>query len=358
MDTITLIYDAWKSEQSTQAPRTYLGGSMIGHECERYLWYSFRHCVAEEFSGRMYKLFNRGHLEEYRFVEDLKRIGVVVHEFDKNGKQFEYKDIGGHASGHLDGACKGLPEEPDTWHLLEFKTHSLKSFNKLKKEGCKKSKPQHYAQMQVYMLWSKLPRAYYMSVCKDNDELYGEFIEKDEQYAKKLLERAKRVITSDRPPERCTDKSNAFICRFCSIRDMCWGTNGITAPLPFKSCRTCVHSTAELDGDGRWFCALHSKDIEDTSKPCDKHLLNPHLLGDWATPIDTDLESITYETSDTTFTQGNKFNEYSTEDLMHLPKEVVGKAPIQDLKDILGLQITGKRKINESDQFDINESTK
>lgn len=356
MDTITLIYDAWESEQSTQAPRTYLGGSMLGHECERYLWYSFRHCVAEEFSGRMYKLFNRGHLEEFRFVEDLKRIGVVVHEFDKNGNQFAYKDIGGHAGGHLDGACKGLPEKPDTWHLLEFKTHSLKSFTKLKKEGVKKSKPQHYAQMQVYMLWSKLPRAYYMSVCKDNDELYGEFIEKDEQYAQNLLERAKRVITSDTPPERCTDKPSAFICRFCSIKGMCWGTSEKPAPLPFKSCRSCVHSTAELDGDGRWSCSLHKKDIEDTTKPCDQHLLNPHLLGDWATTIDSDGESITYEAGDITFTQGNKDNQYKTEDLMHLPKDMIGKAPISELKKTLGLQVTGVRQITEADQLNINQN--
>tara|TARA_B100002019_G_C21146122_1_gene535736 strand:- start:340 stop:927 length:588 start_codon:yes stop_codon:yes gene_type:complete len=193
-----------------------------------------------------------------------------------------------------------------------------------------------------------------MSVCKDNDELYGEFIEKDEIYAQKLLERAKRVITSDTPPERCTDKSSAFICRFCSARDMCWGISEKPAPLPFKSCRTCVHSTAELDGDGRWTCSLHNKDI-DTAKPCDQHLLNPHLLSDWATTIDSDGESITYEADGVTFTQGNKDDQYKTEDLMHLPKDMIGKEPIEHLKKTLGLQVTGVRQITEADQLNINQ---
>jgi hypothetical protein len=163
------------------------------------------------------------------------------------------------------------------------------------------------------------------------------------------------VITSDTPPERCTDKPNAFICRFCSVKDICWGTSEKPAPLPFKSCRSCVHSTAELNGDGRWSCSLHKKDIADTTKPCDQHLLNPHLLGDWATTIDSDGESITYEAGDITFTQGNKDDQYKTEDLMHLPKDMIGKAPLEQLKKTLGLQVTGTRQITKADELNINQ---
>src|SRR5208283_4628088 len=55
--------------------RKHLGASDIGHQCERYLWYKFRWMCEPKFSGRMLRLFNRGHLEEARFIEWLEGIG-------------------------------------------------------------------------------------------------------------------------------------------------------------------------------------------------------------------------------------------------------------------------------------------
>ena len=45
----------------------------------------------------------------------------------------------------------GLLEAPKTWHVAEFKTHSAKSFAELVAKGVVLAKPQHAAQMQVYM---------------------------------------------------------------------------------------------------------------------------------------------------------------------------------------------------------------
>src|SRR5688572_4793950 len=63
--------------------RWHLGASIIGHECSRYLWFSFRWCARDEGEatkrdanshanlGRKLRLFNRGHREEARFIEYL-----------------------------------------------------------------------------------------------------------------------------------------------------------------------------------------------------------------------------------------------------------------------------------------------
>jgi hypothetical protein len=51
--------------------------------------------------------------------------------------------------------------------VVEFKTHSAKSFRKLVQRGVAEAKPQHWAQMQVYMQLTGLTRALYVAVCKD-----------------------------------------------------------------------------------------------------------------------------------------------------------------------------------------------
>src|SRR6056297_1806904 len=127
--TVQAIYEHYKKTGDAEPMRNYLGISIIGHHCSRYLWYCFRHCCKEDFSGRMYRLFETGDLEEYRFVKDLRDIGCTVYEVDGSGNQFAFKGVGGHYAGHMDGCGTGIPEAPETWHVLEFKTHSNKSFN-------------------------------------------------------------------------------------------------------------------------------------------------------------------------------------------------------------------------------------
>ena len=94
----SLIDQHWLNQ--TDSHRPHLGGSQIGKECERALWYSFRWAFNSSFPGRIRRLFRRGHHEENWFVDDLKSIGVQVLERDPvTGKQFLYSDVGGHVGG-------------------------------------------------------------------------------------------------------------------------------------------------------------------------------------------------------------------------------------------------------------------
>src|SRR5690606_21675374 len=110
-------YEYWKSRGGAEKPRQYLGMSAIGKECDRALWYGFRHAAREEFEGRLYRLFNRGHREEATFAEELRGIGCTVLLEDEKGKQFGFVAHGGHYRGHMDAAILGLPEAPNTWHV-------------------------------------------------------------------------------------------------------------------------------------------------------------------------------------------------------------------------------------------------
>ena len=119
--------------------------------------------------------------------------------------------------GVCDGIGIGFEEAPKTYHIIEIKTSNLKSFNQMKKHGVEKSKYVHFCQMQCYMHWSGLERAFYIMVCKDTDELYSERVYYNPEVAKSLEKKAYDVIFSSEPSFRQGDETT-FLCSFVTIR--------------------------------------------------------------------------------------------------------------------------------------------
>lgn len=300
-----LVYEQYEKRNALEKPRAYLGGSVVGKECARALWYGFRWARREQFDGRTLRLFQTGHMAEGRFVADLRSIGCEVWDCDpRTGRQFTYKDHGGHMQGSLDGVAVGVPSGGKHPHLLEFKTHSAKSFAELKKKGVKAAKYQHFAQMQVYMGWAKLPRALYVAVNKDDESLYFERLEFDSVEFEKLRVKAERVIFTDQPPARISDDPKYYLCNWCTFKEVCHGRQ-----VPDVSCRTCVHATPEPTGDARWSCAKHTPDrnigsipIEVQRRGCNDHLPLPWLVT-YADAIDAGDGWILFQRQD----NGRKF---------------------------------------------------
>ena len=161
--TVSAIYKAIEGKHS-ERPRNYLGASSIGKSCARALWMDFRMVKSQKFTGQQLRIFDTGHLEEPRMVADLRRAGIKVHDVDPNTKrQYAISYHGGLFRGHADGVALGIKGQPEVWHLLEFKTHNDRSFKLLQKDGMEKSKPMHYAQMQVYMKGRELMFGYYLA---------------------------------------------------------------------------------------------------------------------------------------------------------------------------------------------------
>ena len=75
--TVTAIYAAYEAA-SDSGYRAHLGASLIGTECERAIWYSWRWATRARHAGQLLRLFQTGHMAEARFVADLRRIGVTV----------------------------------------------------------------------------------------------------------------------------------------------------------------------------------------------------------------------------------------------------------------------------------------
>lgn len=244
--------DAYRSGED-DGFRSHMGGSLIGRECGRDIWYGFRWAVQSNFPGRILRLFNRGHLEEARFIAMLLSGGMQVFQQDADGHQYKISDCGGHFGGSTDGIVLGCPDVPEGEQALgEFKTHNDKSFKKLQKEGMRKSKLEHYVQMQVYMNKMGLSYGLYLAVNKNDDSLYAEVIVYDPEVAEQFLDRGRTLIFFEGIPERISESPGWYQCGWCDHKQVCHHK-----AAPEVNCRTCRSSYPHEDGS--WRCTHPSK---------------------------------------------------------------------------------------------------
>lgn len=244
--TLPAMDDAYSGD--TFPFRSHMGASIIGKECSREIWYSFRWAKKPEFDAQLLRLFNRGHLEEARFIAMLLNIGVLVYQSDENGKQYRISAAGGHFGGSGDGVAIGISDvQGDIPVLLEFKTSAEKAFKLLKANGVEHVKHEHFVQMQVYMYKMGLPAALYMVVNKNNDELYGEIIEFNQAVGAEYINRGEQLVFYKTPPTKVRESESWLPCKWCDYKAICHRDD-----VPAQNCRTCKFS--EPLTDGSWVC--------------------------------------------------------------------------------------------------------
>lgn len=259
--------DAYNIKAYDGGHRWHLGASLIGDECKRKLWYIFRWCYREPFSGRQLRLFNRGHREEARFVEWLKGIGAQVwtHETPdvfneqgevvKEGKQYRVSAVMDHFGGSLDGIAI-LPERYNIKMpvLLEFKTNGTGAgFNKLGESGMPVAKPQHFAQVCTYGSDPKynFSHVLYLNINKNDDSLHVELVKLDHRLGDNMRTKAEQIILSQEAPPRLADNPTFRTCMYCAAKDICH-----KGAIPEKNCRSCKYATPVENGE--WFCHTHN----------------------------------------------------------------------------------------------------
>lgn len=277
---------------SDRGHRKHLGASLMGRPCARQLYYKHRWAKDEKFSGRMLRLFNRGHLEEARFKRWLEAAGATVYELNPaTGTQYRISFAGGHGGGSTDGIAVNVPSlPPGEPCAVEQKTKNEKQFGKLagtleskwpelvrkfnpNKNGLQKSNPDHYVQLQLYMDGMGCRYGLYMAVNKDTDELYVEFVHLDPALVHRYKMRAQGIIFNKEAPPRVSSTPGAEECRFCPMQGICHLNE-----VPEVNCRTCWHATP-VEG-GTWVCERgNQKCIDDSPEGgCAEHLFNPYML--------------------------------------------------------------------------------
>jgi hypothetical protein len=301
------IYAAYeKTRNSRRSIR--IQPSTLGKPCARASWYALR--WADELSqpdGQRLRLFDTGHIQEDRLLADLRRVGAQVMNRDPedNSKQIAIETLDGHLKGYVDGVGHNIPVAVAEWAPVECKSHNADSFKRLERDGVEVSKPEHYAQLQLYMHELDLrTEGLYAAVNKDTDELYFEFIEYNPVYVERLLYKAERIVFAPHPPEKIHNSPEFYLCKFCNARSVCH-----RGELPPRSCRTCIEcfptrSKERVEGtaaDALWHCALHNKPltVEEQQRGCDDHHYHPNFVAGQQHDVNADGTEITYVNPDT-----------------------------------------------------------
>lgn len=290
------IYRAYERLRESYEQRGINVGE-LGGECDRAIWYSFRHASpAEIIEGRKLRIFDTGNREEERIIADLRAVGCEV-----RSEQARVRLVGGHVRGKIDGEALGVIEAPQTVHLVECKSSNDKGFKEIQKKGVKEARPTHYCQAQIYMHGRVLSRALYVCVNKNDDDIWIERLAYDKEYCERMLVRAERIIKTDDPPSKISEKPTIPPCVFCRHKAICH--DGAFAR---RNCRTCLFATAVTNGDqDGWNCAKWHKPLllEEQEAACPSHLFLPGLVP--GKQIDASDDTVTYELRDgTTWVNG------------------------------------------------------
>ena len=233
------IFKNTEVKHSQEAPRDYLGASLVGHPCERYIWYSTHIREIPFESGRLLRLFETGHQQEYRVALELKELGLevklevdnpyIVKMLEDNGIQsglpfsipemhFKYSLANGtHIGGSCDILSKGWEDFPDEWVNTEIKTFSETRFKSFLKEGIRKSNPQYYAQAQFYMGFLHLKHTVLIGINKNTDDMWYDVIDFNEDEFNSLKLKAEYILSLDKEPHANKCKE----CKFCPYASTC-----------------------------------------------------------------------------------------------------------------------------------------
>lgn len=235
-----------------QEPRKHLGASEIGEDCLFRLWMHFRWIKRKTFEARMYRLFNRGHNEEPRYIEWLQAAGFEVRPVNpETGEQYLFSDIDGHYGGSTDGLAMHHTLMPGELLICEFKTHNDKYFQALLKRGLLVEQPKHYAQMSAYGERFGASYGVYCAANKDDDDLHIEIVPLDWGYGKILVDKARYIIRAESAPPRINNASPSFYyCKMCEGMGVCFRRE--PADRNCRSCRFAVPIEGAQWGCNRW----------------------------------------------------------------------------------------------------------
>jgi hypothetical protein len=276
--TLALVDKALEEKDiKERIPRYYLGMSEIGHECVRYLWYSFRGVAERNIPASGLRAIQDGYKQEDIMAERLRLVpGIELVTMDtQTGEQIEYALCKGHFGGHFDGVIRGIIEAPQTWHVWENKAVNEAKFNKLDKLIAEKGEKNalnlwdyvYYCQAIIYMYCAGLTR-HYLTVETPGGRQYTSCrTEEDKKLAKLLIDKAERIIFDNSIPARVSESREYYKCGWCQFKEICF--DGAPA---LRSCRSCVNR-APID-DGENYCHFTKKKIENLNG-CSKHAYIP-----------------------------------------------------------------------------------
>ncbi len=219
-----LVDAAVEAKAARERPRDYLGASILGKPCARYLQYCYFNTPKDKpFSGRILRIFHRGHAGEDWMIGWLRQAGFTI-----SGTQTGFSTAGGRIKGHCDGVITAGPEGYAYPCLWENKVLGSKGWKNVDKEGVRKAYPDYHGQMQIYMAYLDLADnpALFTALNADTMEIYAEVVAFDPQEAQRLSDRAVTVLKACEAGDLLQPISINFDqleCKRCDYKERCHG---------------------------------------------------------------------------------------------------------------------------------------
>ena len=226
---------------AARPPRDYLGGSRLGHACERALQFEFTGAPkdeGQEFSGQLLRIFAIGHPLEDLAIRWLRGAGFDLYtaKATADGGQFGFSVAGGRIRGHVDGIIAAGPAgsraaRPGALGMQDDEREELARLRQGRRDV---SKPVYAAQIAIYQAYmeaavpgiSAAP-AVFTAINKDTAELHHELVPFDADLAQRMSDRAVRILQATDAGEllpRIAANRDFFECRFCAHAERCWST--------------------------------------------------------------------------------------------------------------------------------------
>jgi hypothetical protein len=219
-----MIDNALRRARLGEPPRRYLGASIIGHSCSRFIALAYRGVPTLAPPDRGLRIFATGHTLEALLADWLRRAGFDLRTVDPaTDEQFAFHD--GALAGHADGVIVSGPDlgghlsYPALW---EAKGLNDKSWNNFAKRGLQAALPTYYGQALALMHYLGLKCCLFTALNKNTSELYCEPVTYDLIAARQLIERAAEIIVGSLP---ALPDAPLGICNNCPYTALCWGAS-------------------------------------------------------------------------------------------------------------------------------------
>lgn len=238
----TLVFD----EQ-----RAYIGGSSIGHPCDRHVAMRLRGFPQVLPSTRLQIIFDTGHFLEARMVQHIHELLEMI---DKDARLTHTGEDQArfHAYGHV---CQASPDgivafADGSRAIVEIKSASATRFRMMPIVGVRHAAPEYWDQMQFNMGIGEIGGAVFVAIEKDTSRLHSEPVTFDPSTFDYLMARVEYICAGG--DERIANDPTDWRCRTCGFHRACWQPEEV--PLLYRTCRHCRHSTFD---DKSWVVCNH-----------------------------------------------------------------------------------------------------
>lgn len=232
-----VIDTALVAERAATPPRDYLGGSRLGHSCERALQFEFAGAPCDDgagFDGRILRIFAIGHSLEDLAIGWLRAAGFDLRTRQPDGSQYGFTAASGRLQGHVDGILTGGPDIAGLRYpaLWECKTMNARNWRETASKGVSVTKPVYAAQIALYQAYMEpqVPGvaanpALFTAINKDTADLHHELVAFDAALAQRMSDRAVRILTATDAGDllpRIALNPDHVECRQCPWAQRCW----------------------------------------------------------------------------------------------------------------------------------------